>query len=137
MKNNRLFAMAALAALASAPLVAQPTAVAVTKPQTFATPQKAAEAFVAAAQKEDKAALAAILGVDPKLLTTGNLAVDDAEMQSFAAKAQEKMTIEPDPVDGDRVHVLIGCADTAHGVADGLLHASAGLLDERRGQPVP
>jgi hypothetical protein len=100
-------AFAALASSAGAQVPIDPSKMTF-NPKTFDTPQKAAEAFVAAAQKEDKVALGAILGVDPMLLTTGNLVSDDGEMTSFARKAKEKMALDPDPLEPDMVYLQIG-----------------------------
>jgi hypothetical protein len=84
-----------------------------TPPQgTFATPQEAAAALVAAADKFDVPALLGILGPDGKDLVTSSDAVQDKNQASaFAAEAHRKQEITVDPKNPSRATLVIGEED--------------------------
>jgi hypothetical protein len=75
----------------------------------FPTPEAAAEALVAAAEKHDVATLGAILGPEGKpLITTEDAVQDSNTMVAFAAQAREKMSVVKDPADPKRATLVIG-----------------------------
>jgi hypothetical protein len=75
----------------------------------FDTPQKAADALVAAAEKFDVAALTRILGPGANdIIFTGEFAQDRKQAEDFAAKAREKLGVSKDPKDPSRAFVLLG-----------------------------
>jgi hypothetical protein len=88
------------------------TAAAVPRPvegETFATPQQAADALIAAAGTFDEASLAKIFGPNgKKIIFTEEAAQDRERALGFAAEAKEKMTVSIDPKTGKRAFVIVG-----------------------------
>ena len=75
-------------------------------------PQQAAEAAVAAAEKDDVAALLEIFGPDGKdLLTSGDPVEDKNGRARFAAKAREKMQVTYDLADPTLAILTVGDDD--------------------------
>lgn len=92
--------------LPSAAAAAAPPAPA---PKSFATPKQAADALIAAAAKNDVAALLAILGPDGKPLVDSGDPVDDRNGRArFVEKAREKTIIEYDMADPSVAFVVVG-----------------------------
>jgi hypothetical protein len=93
--------------LGSAPLLAAPPA-----PQhqlTFASPQAAAEALIAAVQPFDVPALIKILGPGGKDLISTEDAIQDQQVAAlFAIKAREKLSIVPDPKNPNSRTMVLG-----------------------------
>jgi hypothetical protein len=78
----------------------------------FDTPDAAAQAAIAAAEKNDVAELSAIFGAKSKaILSTGNLEQDKQERAEFAKVARSKHRIEKDPMNLHRVILDIGPED--------------------------
>jgi len=100
---------------------AQPTASASTataatpagaRSQTFDTPEQAADAFIAAADKFDVAAFEKILGPGQEdLVTSGDLVQDRKRAAEFAAHAREKKSVRMDPKDPDHAILIVGKED--------------------------
>jgi hypothetical protein len=92
-----------------------PTAAAAPHPvegETFATPQQAADALIAAAGKFDEAELAKIFGPNgKKVVFTGEPAQDRERALGFAAEAKEKTKITVDPKTGTRAFIIVGNED--------------------------
>jgi Protein of unknown function (DUF2950) len=81
-------------------------------PQSFDTPQQAADALVAAAGNFDVASLEKIFG--PKgddIVLTGEFAQDRQQATDFAAEAREKKSVSTDPKTGSRAFLLVGNED--------------------------
>ena len=77
--------------------------------RTFATPQEAANALVAAAEKFDTAALEQILGPDAKdLVITAEPPRDEEIAKTFAQMAREKNSISVDPKNKTHALLLVG-----------------------------
>jgi len=77
--------------------------------KTFDTPQQAAEALVAAAEKDDIESLLQIFGKDGKDLVSSGDPVEDKNIRkSFVEKAREKMQLTADPQNPKRILLLIG-----------------------------
>src|ERR1700722_3976510 len=77
--------------------------------ETFATPQQAADALIAAAGKFDEAALAKIFGPKgKKVVFTGETAQDRQRALGFAAEAKEKTQVVVDPKTGTRAFINVG-----------------------------
>jgi hypothetical protein len=77
--------------------------------ETFATPQQAADALIAAAGKFDEAALAKIFGPKgKKVVFTGETAQDRERSLGFAVEAKEKTTVSVDPKTGARAFIIVG-----------------------------
>ena len=77
--------------------------------ETFATPQQAADALIAAAGKFDEAALAKIFGPNgKKVIFTGEAAQDRQRALGFAVEAKEKTTVSVDPKTGTRAFIIVG-----------------------------
>ena len=103
------------------PAAAQPTAPASTAtaatpaeagPETFDTPEQAADAFIAAADKFDVAAFKKILGPGQKdLVTSGDAVQDRKRAADFAAHAREKKSVSIDPKDPDHAILIVGKED--------------------------
>ena len=88
-----------------------PAVVSVTA-RLFATPQLAADALVAAADKFDVPALCEIFGPDgDNIVFSGEFAQDRKHATDFAAEAREKMRISVDPKTGNRAYLLVGNED--------------------------
>lgn len=80
--------------------------------KTFDTPDAAAQAVIAAAGKNDIAALNAIFGANSKaILTSGDPKQDAEERAEFARVAASKYKIEKDPMNLHRVMLDIGPED--------------------------
>ena len=80
--------------------------------QTFDTPEQAADAFIAAADKFDVAGLEKILGPGQEDLVTSGDAVQDRKRASeFAAQAREKKEISIDPKDPHHAILIVGKED--------------------------
>jgi hypothetical protein len=103
----------ALLAQESAPKPAAPAAS--TQPtggKLFDSPQKAADALVAAAADFDVTALTDIFGPDGNdVVFSGEVAQDRKHAADFAAQAKEKMSVSVDPHNGTRAFVLVGNED--------------------------
>lgn len=85
------------------------TAQSATGPRLFASPEQAAEALVAAAEKFDGAELSSILGPDSyDIVNTGEPVADREVATEFATKAREKISIARDPRYPGRVFINIG-----------------------------
>jgi hypothetical protein len=95
-----------------APAAQTPTAAAAPRPvegETFATPQQAADALIAAAGTFDEAALAKIFGPNgKKVIFTGETAQDRQRALGFAVEAKEKMNVSVDPKTGKRAFIIVG-----------------------------
>ncbi|HTB14545.1 MAG TPA: DUF2950 family protein [Bryobacteraceae bacterium] len=77
--------------------------------KTFDTPEAAAQAVIAAAEKNDVAALNAIFGANSKaILTSGDPKQDAQERAEFARVARAKYQIEKDPMNLHRVMLDVG-----------------------------
>jgi len=97
-----------LSCLVAAASFSQGTATA-GKQQTFATPQAAADALIAAAAKFDVPALEAIFGPGGRQITnTGEPARDKEIAQKFAEEARKKMEVSVDPKAKNRAFIIIG-----------------------------
>lgn len=80
--------------------------------KTFDTPDAAAQAVIAAAEKNDAAELNAIFGTNNKaILSTGDPKQDAEERAQFARVARAKHHIEKDPMNLHRVILDIGPED--------------------------
>jgi Protein of unknown function (DUF2950) len=80
--------------------------------KTFDTPEAAAQAVMAAAEKNDVAELNAIFGTNNKaILTSGDPKQDADERAQFARVARSKHGIEKDPMNHHRVFLVIGAED--------------------------
>jgi len=113
---------AAWACLSASPLfgaqqsVAKPvtpaTAASSTGARVFDTPQQAADALVAAAEKFDVAALTQIFGLDGNdIIFSGEFAQDRKHAADFAAEARQKKSVSIDPRSGKRAFLLVGNED--------------------------
>jgi Protein of unknown function (DUF2950) len=77
--------------------------------ETFDTPQRAADALIAAAGTFDEAALAKIFGPNgKKVVFTGEAALDRQRALGFAAEAKEKTQVVVDPKTGTRAFINVG-----------------------------
>ena len=80
--------------------------------QTFATPQQAADALIAAVGKSDWTELAKIFGPNgKKVIFTGDDAQDRQRALAFAAEAKEKTKVVVDPTTGARAFIIVGNED--------------------------
>lgn len=80
--------------------------------QTFATPEAAAEALIAAAAAFDLAALKKILGADGiDLVVTKDKVQDENQAKAFAAEANEKHSIVLDPANPKVATLIVGSDD--------------------------
>jgi hypothetical protein len=80
--------------------------------KAFDTPEAAAEAVIAAAEKNDQAELSAIFGTRSKaILTSGDPAQDRQEREDFARMARSAHHIEKDPMNLHRVILDVGPED--------------------------
>jgi hypothetical protein len=93
-----------LAALAAAPPA--------TPHESFATPEQAAQALVAAAEKFDVEQLKKILGPDGiDLVVTEDAVMGKNQSTAFAAVAKEKMRVEKDAKNPNRATLIVGSED--------------------------
>ena len=80
--------------------------------RTFATPQEAVQAIIDAAEHNDAAALLQLFGPDGKdILESGDPAEDKESRAEFVRSAHEKLQIEQDPANPDRVTFSVGEQD--------------------------
>jgi hypothetical protein len=80
--------------------------------RTFATPQEAIQATIEAAANNDAATLLQLFGPDGKdILESGDPAQDKESRAEFARSAHEKLQIEQDPTNPDRVTFAVGEQD--------------------------
>jgi hypothetical protein len=77
---------------------------------TFATPDDAAKAIVAAVAKGDDAALAAIFGQPKHVFTTGDAKADKAQREEFARAAKGGTFTEISPANPNQAVVFIGAS---------------------------
>jgi hypothetical protein len=107
--NSRRYRNGAIGfTLAAALLYAAPQ----TGQQTFATPQEAAEALVAAAEHNDTAALMKVLGPGSKdIVESGDPAEDKSGRAQFVERAHAKMHVEVEPGNPDRAVLVVGQND--------------------------
>jgi len=79
---------------------------------SFATPQQAADALVAAAENFDENVLQQIFGPGgDDIYLTGEYPQDRKRSADFAAEAREKKTVSVDPKTGNRAFLLVGDED--------------------------
>jgi hypothetical protein len=77
--------------------------------RNFDTPQQAADALIAAAQKFDEVALIQIFGSGGKdVVFSGEFVQDRQRASDFVAKAQEKKSVSVEPKAGNRAFLLVG-----------------------------
>jgi hypothetical protein len=77
--------------------------------QTFATPQEAGEALMAAAEHNDTAALLKVLGPGSKdIVESGDSAEDKSGRAQFAERAHTRMRVEAEAGNPDRAVVIVG-----------------------------
>src|SRR6266404_5223448 len=75
----------------------------------FDTAQAAADALIKAAEAQDTAALAEILGAEGKALySSGDPVQDKNQLDAFVAKAKQKMSVAVDPKNAARAMVTVG-----------------------------
>jgi len=80
--------------------------------KTFDTPQQAADALVAAAEKFDEAVLKEIFGTGgDDIYLSGEYPQDRKRSADFAAEAREKKSVSVDPQKGTRAFLLVGNED--------------------------
>jgi DUF2950 family protein len=80
--------------------------------RTFATPQEAVQAIIDAAEHNDAAALLQLFGPDGKdILESGDPVEDKESRAEFVRSAHEKLQIEQDPANTDRVTFSVGQQD--------------------------
>jgi hypothetical protein len=102
------YAEAVFFVLAAACLHAAPPA----GQRTFATPQEAAQALVAAATANDADAMLKLFGPQGRdIVESGDAAEDKARRAEFAQHAAAKMSIEPEPGNPDRATLVVGAND--------------------------
>lgn len=96
-------AILVLAATAATPTVKQ---------KTFPTPEEAAQAFIAAAEKFDVEAMKEILGPDGvDLVVTEDAVMSKNQATAFAATAREKTQVVRDPKNAKKATLVIGKDD--------------------------
>jgi len=79
---------------------------------TFATPQEAAQALVAAAERNDTAAMLKLFGPEGKdIVESGDPAEDKRMREEFAKRAHAQMRIEPEPGNPDWAMLIVGDND--------------------------
>jgi hypothetical protein len=80
--------------------------------RTFATPQETVQAIIDAAEHNDAAALLQLFGPDGKdILESGDPVEDKESRAEFVRSAHEKLQIEQDPANPDRVTFSVGEQD--------------------------
>jgi hypothetical protein len=115
---------AVLAAVAIAAVAAEPTPATkpatqpasapsgATGPQTFDSPEKAADALIDAAEKFNVTALLRLVGSKGEdLVLTGEYAQDRERAQEFAAQGRKKKQVALDPKTDTRAYLLVGEED--------------------------
>ena len=81
-------------------------------PMTFATPQQAADALVAAAKDFDVPRIEKIFGPEgDDIVLTGETGQDRELAEAFSAKAAEKKSVSMDPQGGNRAFLVVGNED--------------------------
>jgi len=106
--NVRSTIIAVLLMLPGAAFAAAPAKPA-TPPQSFATPEKAADALIAAAETFDVAQLTKILGSDGvDLVVTDDTVQDKKQASAFAERAKEKTKVVRDSKNPKVATVLVG-----------------------------
>jgi hypothetical protein len=76
---------------------------------TFATPQEAAQALIAAAERNDTAAMLKLFGPAGKdIVESGDAAEDKRMREEFATRAQAKMRIESESGNPDWDTIIVG-----------------------------
>jgi hypothetical protein len=107
--------IACAALVSAAALAASPTAAPAQPPikqQTFATPEKAVEALVSAAERFDVDAIKHILGPDgADLIGTDDPVADKNQSAAFAAQAREKTQVVRNPKKPSVATLVIGPDD--------------------------
>jgi hypothetical protein len=77
--------------------------------QTFATPQEAGQALIAAAEHNDTEGMLKLFGPQGKdIVVSGDTAEDKAGRADFAARAHENMQVNQDHTNPDRAILVIG-----------------------------
>ena len=80
--------------------------------KTFASAESAAQALIAAVQKDDLHELSAIFGLSAQgILTSGDSEKDKAERAEFALLANATHQLQPDPMNRNREVLSVGEAD--------------------------
>jgi hypothetical protein len=80
--------------------------------RTFATPQEAIQATIEAAERNDSAALLQLFGPGGKdIVESGDPAQDKDLRAEFARSAHEKLQIDQDPLNPDRVEFTVGAQE--------------------------
>jgi DUF2950 family protein len=80
--------------------------------RTFDSPERAADALIAAAQKFDETALEQLFGPKFKdIVLSGEEAQDRERAEEFVAKAEEKNSVSIDPKTHNRATLLVGNED--------------------------
>jgi len=78
-------------------------------PETFATPQKAADALIEAAKQGDVGRIVKIFGSEgTDIVSTGEPGQNRELAEQFAAKAAEKTSVSIDPKGGNRASLEVG-----------------------------
>jgi DUF2950 family protein len=81
-------------------------------PKTFATPHRAANALVAAAEQFDVGRLVELFGPNGEgIVLSGEYAQDRQRAADFVAKAHEKMVVSVDPNSRSRAYLIVGEED--------------------------
>lgn len=118
MNITRIFGILGAGSLAltftvAAQTPAAPAATATVVPaKTFATPQQAAEALVAAADAFDVDALVSIFGSGGRdLVITGDPVQDRTRSEEFAARARERLVVTIDSTNSRRAFLSVGNND--------------------------
>jgi len=89
-----------------------PTAAPATAARSFATPQQAVDALIAAATNFDVDTLSQIFGREGEdVVFSGEFAQDRQRAADFVAEANEKKSISVDPKRGNRAFLLVGNED--------------------------
>ena len=101
----RIISGVSILILAAALLQAAPQ----TAQQTFATPQEAADALVAAAAQNDTAAMSKVLGPGSKdIVESGDPAEDKNSRAHFVEHAHARLTVEVEAGNPDRAVLIVG-----------------------------
>ena len=98
----------------AAPAAKQEAPTAAAKQKQFDSPKQATDALVQATETFDVPALEGILGPDSKdLISSEDEVMDKQQAVAFAAKAKEKLAVEPLEKDPNRMVVTVGNDDTS------------------------
>ena len=102
---SRYLALLGVIVLTTALLHAAPAA----DQQSFATPQDAIQATIAASEHNDTAALLKIFGPDGRdIIQSGDSSDDESNRAEFARLAHERVQVHQDPLNPDRATVSVG-----------------------------